>query len=70
VPDDDLPLVLYQEDLAGVLRCSVRNVQRLQRARELPDPLPIPGRPRWSRQVILAWLSGAGKNMRRGRSVR
>jgi hypothetical protein len=47
-----------------------RNVQRLFRARELPDPLPIPGRPRWSRQVILAWLNGDPKNIRRGRSLR
>jgi hypothetical protein len=60
---DDLPLVLFVEDWAVLLRCSTRTVERMRR--ELPDPLPLKGRPRWSRDAVLAWL--AGGRSRRGR---
>lgn len=67
VDNNDLPLVLFIEDIASdVLRCSVRTLERLRRAKQLPEPLPIPGRPRWARQVILDWVS-SGSLRRRGR---
>ena len=56
---NELPLVLFEQDFAQILRCSVRKVQRLKRARELPEPLPIPGRPRWARDEALRWLAGS-----------
>jgi hypothetical protein len=62
---EDLPLVLFKSDIAGVLRCSDRTVDRLERSGRLPDPLNIPGRPRWARDAILLWLAGGEK--RRGR---
>ncbi len=66
--DDHVPLVCFEEDLARVLRCKPRTIQRLKRARRLPDPLPIPGRPRWSRDTVMAWLGvGAPKSSRRAR---
>ena len=68
MPDsaNELPRVLFLSDFAAVLRCSVRKVQRLQRAQSLPVQLPIPGRPRWSRDEVLRWLSG-GAGQGRGR---
>ena len=64
---DDLPLVLFEADWARVLRCSVRKVQRLKRARRLPEPLPIPGRPRWSRDAVLGWIGSGNKHFERRR---
>ena len=66
---DKLPLVLIENDLAAVLRCSVRTVQRMKRARTLPAPLPIAGRPRWARDDVLRWLGG-GAARRRGSAVK
>ena len=63
--NDELPLVLLEDDFAVVLRSSVRTVQRLKRAKKLPEPLPLPGRPRWARDAILVWLS-AGSRRRKG----
>jgi hypothetical protein len=57
---DGLPFVLFEEDLARVLRCNVRTVQRLDRAGLLPQRMPIPGRPRWTKPVTLDWLAGGG----------
>ena len=54
----DLPAVLYKQDFAKLLRCSDRSFERMRRYRKIPDPLPITGRPRWSRDVVLRWLSG------------
>ena len=62
---NDLPLVLFEDDFADVLRCSVRKVQRLKRAKSLPDQLPIPGRPRWARDNVLRWLAGGAGRGRR-----
>ena len=61
---NELPLILFKKDLAQVMRCSERTVERYRRARKLPEPLPIPGRDRWSRDTVLTWL-GSGKVGRR-----
>jgi hypothetical protein len=55
---DSLPLVFYMDDLTAVLRRSRRRIERLNRAGRLPERLPIPGRPCWSREAVLAWLNG------------
>ena len=57
-PANDLPRVLFEGDFAAVLRTSVRTIQRMKRARALPQQLPIPGRPRWARDDVLRWLAG------------
>jgi hypothetical protein len=62
---DDLSLVCYKSDLAAAANRSERTIERLRRADKLPDPLPIPGRPCWSRDVILAWISGDSRARRR-----
>jgi hypothetical protein len=64
-PDSTFPLVFFKKDLATVLRRSERTVERLDRAGLLPERLPLPGRPSWSRDTVLSWLSGGGP--RRGR---
>ncbi len=66
--DDQLPLVLFLDDLAEqVLRCSRKTAERLRKAGQLPTELPIDGRPRWSRDVVLDWLSSGATTSRRGR---
>ena len=57
--DSPLPPLLYKEDLAQVLRRSERSIERLDRAGRLPERLPLPGRPSWSRDSVLSWLSAA-----------
>jgi hypothetical protein len=64
-PEDPLPDVCDRADLARVLKCSERTVQRRKRAGELPPTLFDRGHDRWSRSSILAWLDGAAR--RRGR---
>lgn len=65
--DDDLPRILFEDDLAALLRESRRTIERRRRAGELPEPLPISGRPRWAREVVIAWLGGTprGRRLRR-----
>jgi hypothetical protein len=62
----DLPLVLKLSDWPALLRTSRRTVERMRRAGELPETLPLRGGPRWSRDVVLAWLNG-GSMRRHGR---
>ena len=67
---DHLPLVCYKSDLAVASNRSERTIERLRRAKKIPEPLDIPGRPCWSRDAILAWLSGGGRGKRPGQSLR
>jgi hypothetical protein len=60
------PVILHKSDLAKAARKSERTIERLRRARRLPEPLDIPGRPCWAREDILAWLrTGATAQRRR-----
>jgi hypothetical protein len=52
----DLPDVLFLKDWARLLHCHLRTVQC--RRRQLPDPLPVSGRERWTRQMAEDWLAG------------
>jgi hypothetical protein len=65
--DLPLPLVLFLADIAGLLRCDERTVSRLKRSGQLPDPLPLPGRPRWSRDAVLSWLNAGEQRPRLAR---
>jgi predicted DNA-binding transcriptional regulator AlpA len=65
IKPDELPNVLRKQDLAQILRTSQRTVDRYQRAGALPEPLTLPGAPRWSRASIEQWLDGS--TGRRGR---
>ena len=51
----DLPAVLYKRDFARLLGKSERTLERLRRAQQLPEPLPIPGRPCWSQERALEY---------------
>ena len=59
---DDLPEVLFLEDVAALLRCSPSTIKRRLRARVFPvAPLPgIDKRHRWSKTALLTWLAGGG----------
>ena len=57
ITTDNLPPALTKADVARVLNRSERTVERLIRARVLPDPF-IPGR--WSRDVVLSWIANGG----------
>lgn len=55
---DELPDVLDKHDLARVLRCSVRTIERRMRYRnELPPRMnSIDHRARWAKSVVQAWV--------------
>lgn len=70
---NELPDVLFLEDLAALLRCHPRTIKRRMDAGVFPVA-PISGidsRPRWSRAACLNWLATnsvvAGKPARRPR---
>jgi hypothetical protein len=57
---EDLPLVLFIEDLARVLGCSRATIDNRRRAGTFPIPelASIDKRPRWSREAVLRYLQG------------
>ncbi len=59
---ENLPEVLFIEDVAALLRCSPSTIQRRLRAHVFPvAPLPgIDKRPRWSRAALMQWLEAGG----------
>lgn len=64
VASDELPDVLFLDDLAALLRCHPKTIRRRLDAHVFPVA-PIPGidrRPRWSKAAVLEWLaSSAGR---------
>ena len=56
---DELPEVLFLEDVAVLLRCSPSTIKRRLRAHVFPvAPLPgIDKRPRWSKAALAQWLT-------------
>ncbi len=69
---NELPDVLFLEELAELLRCHPKTIKRRMNAGVFPVA-PIPGidsRPRWSKAAVLKWLAAsgtAGKPARRPR---
>ena len=59
---DQLPDVLMIRDLAKLLRCSTKTIERRLAARDnLPPRLPsIDNRHRWARATVEAWLQHPG----------
>jgi predicted DNA-binding transcriptional regulator AlpA len=53
----ELPLLLPIEDVALILAVSIRSVQRLNSAGDLPEPVLIRGSVRWRRADIEAWVA-------------
>lgn len=72
VTSDELPDVLFLDDLAALLRCHPKTIRRRLNAHVFPVA-PIPGidrRPRWSKAAVLQWLAagtGRRKPTRRGK---
>jgi predicted DNA-binding transcriptional regulator AlpA len=55
--DDDRSLLLTVEDVARLLKISIRSVWRLHSAGALPDPMPWElGSVRWRRTDIETWV--------------
>ena len=56
---DELPEVLFLEDVSVLLRCSPSTIKRRLRAHVFPvAPLPgIDKRPRWSKAALAQWLT-------------
>lgn len=65
---DELPPVLFVADLARVLRCSTRTIERRLAARDnLPPRLPsIDLRHRWARATVEEWLQRPGSLWKSG----
>lgn len=53
----DESLLLKIEDVATLLRMSVRSVNRLRSAGDLPDPVELLSSVRWRRADIEAWVA-------------
>jgi hypothetical protein len=49
------PEVLFRVDLVAILRCSLRQIDRMKRDGALPDPIPGTAAS-YSKTVICAWL--------------
>ena len=58
---EDLPLVLFIDDVARLLGTSTRTIHRSLRARTFAIPVrpSVDRKPRWSRAAVLAFLEGA-----------
>jgi len=59
-PDPQAPVetLLTRHQLARLLGCSARTLDRDRAAGLIPDPLPRPGKnPRWLASEIHAWLA-------------
>lgn len=54
----DMPVMLTVNDLATLLRVSVRTVWRLRSAGTLPKPVEIGGSVRWDPEIIRTWMAG------------
>ena len=60
-PPDAAPALLTLKEVARDLRVTPRTVQRMVAAGEFPPPVHIsPGRSRWRRSDVDAWLDGRG----------
>lgn len=55
----DPSLLLSKSDLAGHLRCSERQVDKLRN--ELPPAIYLGSTPRWLRSEIIEWLKKRGR---------
>jgi hypothetical protein len=56
-----LPDVLEKRHLQILFNSCKQTVERNLRRGLLPKPLPLPGRRRWSKQIIERWLASNGK---------
>jgi predicted DNA-binding transcriptional regulator AlpA len=54
---NDFAMTVTKREIATLLRKSVRTVERIIAAGALPNPLPMPGHPRWSREAIAHWIA-------------
>ena len=50
---------LNRNELASMLRVSLRTLDRLRHDPRFPKPLPKPGVPRWSVQTVKRYLESA-----------
>jgi excisionase family DNA binding protein len=55
------PEMLTTEQLADMLHCSTRTVQRMAASGRLPGSVRVGNLVRWPRPVIEAWVRGAGR---------
>ncbi len=53
----DMPVMLNVNDLAALLRVSVRTVWRLRSAGRLPKPVEIGGSIRWNEDTVRDWIA-------------
>jgi predicted DNA-binding transcriptional regulator AlpA len=64
VPAPGLEPLLSIVDLAAILRCSRRVVERMRSAGKVPRPdLHVGRMPRWKASTIHAWINSGGKGV-------
>lgn len=50
------PLLISVDEVATILKCSIRTVWRMDSAGHLPSPVRISGLVRWRYQELIAWI--------------
>ena len=63
-PHDEQSTLLSVNDVATMLRCSVRHVRRLADGGVLPKPIKLGSLIRWRRCDIESWIAGGCKSCR------
>ena len=56
IPNPERATLLRRRDVARLLGCSTRHVDRLSRAGKLPRPLRLGTLLRWRRSDVLVWI--------------
>jgi excisionase family DNA binding protein len=62
--------MLNVDDVAAMLRCSVRTVYRLADSGRMPRPVKLGALVRWSREVVEGWIADGCPRCERRRADR
>jgi predicted DNA-binding transcriptional regulator AlpA len=56
IPAGSMPLLIDRVEVARLIHCSPRHVDRLSRRNAMPPPLKLGALTRWSKSTIELWI--------------